>query len=126
MKPSTRNVLIALGLFAGFVAAYRLAEPAGKPVVTSEQARRLPAIIPPQPKVDEEERRAREAHQDRLIEIMNQEIRELNARLKQRAGDVPMIPPPPDHPVNPYYSLHVAPAKPDPARPVEPLERREP
>ena len=123
MKPSTRNLLIALGLFAGFVTAYRLAEPAGKPMVTTEQARRLPAIIPPQPKVDEEERRAREAHQDRLIEILNQEIRELNARRREGAGDVMPAPLPPDHPDDFLRRIPAEPAKPDPARPVEPLEK---
>ncbi len=126
MKASTRNLLIALGLFAGFIVAYRLAEPASKPVVTSEQARRLPAIIPPQPKVDEEERRAREAHQDRLIEIMNQEIRELNARRRAGAGDVMLTPLPPDHPDNASHRIPSEPGKSDPARPVEPLERKEP
>lgn len=123
MKPSTRNLLIALGLFAGFVTAYRLAEPAGQPVVTTEQARRLPAVIPPQPKVDEEERRAREAHQDRLIEILNQEIRELNARRREGAGDVMLRPLPPDHPDDYLNRISAEPAKPDPARPVGPLEK---
>lgn len=78
MKPSTCDVLIALGLFAGFVVAYRLSAPAGNPVVMTEQARRLPAINPPQTKVEAEERHARETNEDRLIEILSQEIRELN------------------------------------------------
>lgn len=121
MKASPRNLLIALGLFAGFAVAYHWYGPGDKVVVTTEQARRLPAIIPPQPKVDEEERRKREEHQERLIEIYNQEIRELNARRTMVPGDIPLTP---GAGAFNYPPARLEPAKPDPARPLEPLERK--
>lgn len=126
MQPATRNVLVALGLFVAFVVFYHWHEPRNKPVVTTEQARRLPAIIPPQPKVDEEERRKRQEHEERLIEIYNQEIRELNARRRAGFGDVLVPSLPPDHPDNFPYRIPAEPTKPDPARPVEPLEPKTP
>jgi hypothetical protein len=95
-KSSTRNLLIALGLWAGFALAYRLAEPRDRPVVTSERARQLPSTIPPQPKVDEEERRQRQEHQERLVEIHAQETRDLNAGRRAAHEDQPPGRPPVD------------------------------
>lgn len=86
MKPSTRHLLIALGLLAGFAVYYRFAAPNSRPVVTPEEARRMPSVIPPQPKVDEEERRLRQEHQERLLEIYRKESEERNARYRALEG----------------------------------------
>ncbi len=126
MKPGTRNVLVALGLFAAFAVVYRWQEPRNKPVVTTEQARRLPAIIPPQPKFEEdEESRLRREHRERLDEIQAQELREIWEKRSKNSG-VLMMPVPLDHPDMIYFRTPAEPALPDPARPVEPLEPKTP
>ena len=122
MKPATRNVLVALGLFVAFAVAYHWHEPRSKPIVTTEQARQLPAIIPPQPKFEEdEESRLRREHRERLDEIQAQELRAIWEKRSKDSG-VLLMPLPPDHPYIIYFRTPAEPAKPDPARPVEPLE----
>lgn len=122
MKRGVRNLAIAVTLFAVFVLAYIWSAPVDKSVVTAERARALPSVIPPQPKdEDPEVTRERQRHQDRLMEIRAQEMRERLAQQQLRPG-TPLLTPGAGRLGDP--GMPPEPVLPDPARPVEPLEKR--
>lgn len=124
MKTSTRNVVIALGLFAAFTIYYHAYEPADRSVVPSHRARQTPAVyVPPGPKFDPEESRQRQEFQQRLADIYGRDLQE---QLANRKGPLLLTPLPPG--VRDYYysPMPAAPAPPDPARPVKPLKTPKP